>query len=291
MPAPVTNIISVDVEDYFHPTELESVAPRSRWDALPRRAVDSTLRLLDTLAAHQVRGTFFILGWLAEREPALIRRIADAGHEIACHSYWHRLVYSLTPEEFREDTQRAIDVIADACGVRPVAYRAPSYSITSANLWALDVLAECAITHDSSIYPIVHDRYGIPGFHRHACVVRTESGPLIEMPIATVRLNAQRVSPVGGGGYLRLLPYRYTAAGLRRINDEEQQPACVYLHPWEVDPDHPRMAQGTIARARTYFGLRGMASKFDRLLSDFSFAPLCEVLSQPPALEFPLPRA
>jgi polysaccharide deacetylase family protein (PEP-CTERM system associated) len=158
------NIFSVDVEDYFHPSELETAAPRTSWTHQPARVADSTRRLLDLLAAEQVHATFFILGWVAHREPGLVRDIAAAGHEVACHSYWHRLVYSLQPDEFRRDTSDAVKAIEDACGSTPRAYRAPSYSVRADTMWALDILCELGFTHDSSVYPIMHDRYGIPGF-------------------------------------------------------------------------------------------------------------------------------
>lgn len=273
-PDGIVNAISVDVEDYFHPTEVAPAAPVEQWESLPRRVEEATRRTLDLFAAEQVCGTFFVLGWVAERHPALVRRIAEAGHEIGCHSYWHRLVYRLTPAEFRADTERACAVIADACGVRPRAYRAPSYSITRQSWWALEILAELGFTHDSSIYPIVHDRYGIPGFNRHGCTIHTPSGALTEAPAATILLGGGQVAPIGGGAYLRLLPYRYTAAGLRRVNFEERRAACLYLHPWELDPGQPRLARGAIARWRTYWGLTGMESKLRRLLREFSFSTI-----------------
>ena len=271
--AGIVNAISVDVEDYFHPAEVSSAAPVSAWESFPSRVESATARTLELFAAHGIRGTFFILGWVAARHPALVRRIAAAAHKIGCHSYWHRLVYRLTPAEFREDAALACAAIEDACGVRPRLYRAPSYSITRDSWWALEILAELGFTHDSSIYPITHDRYGVPGFSRHACRLETPSGALIEAPAATVLLNGQP-APTGGGGSLRLLPYRYTAAGLRRVNADERQPACLYLHPWELDPGQPRIARGRIARWRTYWGLGGMESKIRRLLGEFAFAPI-----------------
>lgn len=278
---PALNAISVDVEDYFHPSELASAAPPDRWAGLPSRVEPATRRILHLFAEHNVRATFFILGWVADRHPALIRDIAAAGHEIGCHSYWHRLVYDLSPEEFRDDTERACRAIEAACGIRPRAYRAPSFSITRRSWWALEVLASLGFTIDSSIYPIVHDRYGVPGFPRHASPVETPAGTLLEAPVATVHLGKGQVAPVGGGGYLRLLPYRYTSAGLRRLNWVERQPACLYFHPWEIDPAQPRLALGAIARFRTYFGLSRMESKLRRLLSDFSFAPMADVYGHP----------
>jgi len=271
------NVISVDVEDYFHPSEVQASVGSGQWDSLPSRVVPSTRRALELLARHNTVGTFFILGWVAERFPALVREIASAGHEIGCHSYSHRLVYELTPAQFREDTRRAAERIADACGVWPRSYRAPSYSITRASWWALDVLAGLGFTHDSSVYPIHHDRYGVPDFPRSAQLIDTPSGPILEVPVAAARLSAGRVAPVGGGGYLRLLPYRYTAAGIRRLNEKERIPACIYFHPWEIDPDQPRLANGLLARLRTYAGLSGMEAKINRLLSDFDFAGIASV--------------
>lgn len=273
----MTNVLSVDLEEYFHPTEVQPFVAPSGWSGLPSRVEMQTHQILELLSKHGVSATFFIVGWLAEKHPRLIRLIADAGHELASHSYAHRLVYDLTPDEFRADTQRSIDAIADASGFRVRAYRAPSYSITKRSMWALEILAECGFTHDSSIFPIAHDRYGIPGFSRHAQPIATSAGAIYEVPVATVQLRKNRVAPVGGGGYLRMLPYRYTAAGLRRINTEERKPACVYFHPWEIDPDQPQLATGLIARARTYTGLRSMARKLERLLVDFRFSTLTTV--------------
>lgn len=277
----VINVLSVDVEDYFHPTEVQGLVQREDWITLPSRVEASTQRVLDLLARFDVRATFFIVGWVAERFPHLVRQIAGAGHELGCHSYAHQLVYDLTPLDFRRDTELCQAIIADACGILPRTYRAPSYSITSSSLWALDILAELGFTHDSSIVPISHDRYGIPGFKRHAHLLNTSSGPLYEVPVATALLPGGRIAPVGGGAYLRILPYRYTAAGLRRINQDEHQPACVYLHPWELDPEQPRLARGLIARTRTYTGLSGMERKLERLLSEFRFAPMCDVHTVP----------
>ncbi len=271
------NAISVDVEDYFHPTEVQGGVPPERWSAMPSRVDEATRRLLDCFGRHGVQGTFFILGWVAERHPGLIRDIAAAGHEIGCHSHMHQLVYSLTPEAFEADTRQAMEAIEAASGVRTRIYRAPSYSITRESWWALEVLARLGFTIDSSVYPIVHDRYGIPGFSRFPAPVETPAGSILEVPVATVKLSSGRVAPVGGGGYLRLLPYRYTAAGVRRVNRDDGQPACLYLHPWEVDPGQPRLARGLVARLRTYTGLGGMLGKLDRLFGEFEFGPIGEV--------------
>lgn len=273
----ITNVLSIDVEEYFHAQEVQPSVDTRRWSLLPSRVEAQTHFVLDLLARHNVSATFFVLGWVAERHAPLVRRIANQGHQVGCHSYAHRLVYELTPAEFRRDTHKAVQAIQDACGKTPVVYRAPSYSITSKSLWALDILAEYGFTHDSSIYPISHDRYGIPGSERHAYSIATASGPIHEVPIATVSLSRNRVAPVGGGAYLRLLPYRYTAAGIRRINDRERESACIYFHPWELDSHQPRIASGLISRLRTYAGLTRMAAKVDRLLEDFSFSTIAAV--------------
>jgi len=268
------NALTIDVEEYFHPTEVQPFADQTRWTSLPSRVDYQTFELLDLLAAQDTKATFFVLGWVAERHGRLIRAIVDAGHEVGCHSHTHQLVYQFTRDEFRRDTERAVAAISDAGGVIPRVYRAPSYSITKESLWALEVLVECGFTHDSSIYPITHDRYGIPGAERQAHVIETPAGPITEIPVATAKLANGAIVPIGGGGYLRLLPYRYTSAGIRRVNSEEQQPVCIYFHPWEMDPDHPRLASGVVARLRTYAGLRGMRKKLERLIVDFQFSSL-----------------
>ncbi len=273
------NALSVDLEEYFHPSELPSSKEPATWGSLPARVPYQAARILDLLARRDTKATFFVLGWVAERHPAVVRQIAEAGHEIGCHSYAHQLVYGLSRKAFRSDTLRALRAIEDACGVLPKIYRAPSYSITSESFWALEILAECGFTHDSSIYPISHDRCGIPGFGRHPQIIETPAGAIYEIPIATAKLSCQRVTPVGGGGYLRLLPYRYVAAGIRRINVEESRPACIYFHPWELDPKLPRLAEGVISRLRTYAGMSQMEAKVDRLLREFRFSGLMSVYS------------
>lgn len=281
----MTNALSIDVEEYFHPSELRVPADPALWNTMQSRVEAQTDTILAMLERHSVHATFFTLGWVAEKHPALVRRIFQAGHEIACHSYLHRLIYNLTPAEFREDTKRAVGAIGDACGVQTTAYRAPSYSITERSLWALEVLVECGFTRDSSIYPITHDRYGISGFNRFAHSLQTPSGPIYEIPLATTRLSGKRDAPVAGGAYLRLLPYRYTAAGIRRLNREEKQSACIYFHPWELDREQPRLTKSAIARLRTYGGIASMTGKLERLLADFAFSTLSEAFPLVPEFQ------
>ena len=270
----MVNAITVDVEEYFHATEVQEAVCETDWKSLPSRLRPQVHTILELFEEKNLKGTFFILGWVAERFPSLIREIADAGHEIACHSHAHRLVYQLSPAEFRVDTRLAVAAIQSASGISPRIYRAPSYSITRQSLWALDILIEEGFTHDSSIVPINHDRYGIPGSQRLPHILETPSGQIFEIPAATTELSKDRVLPIGGGGYLRLLPYRYCSAGIRRVNRRDRMPACIYFHPWELDPHLQRLPMGWIGRLRTYTGLAGMRHKIERLLDEFEFAPI-----------------
>ena len=226
----VVNAMTVDVEDYFQVSAFDGSVPRSSWDSRESRVCQNTERLLDLFDSAEVKATFFVLGWVAERFPRLVRRIVGAGHELASHSYEHRLVYSQAPGEFREDLRRARQTLEQAGGCRVHGYRAPSYSIVRSSLWALDVLIEEGYVYDSSIYPIRHDRYGIPDWPREVHRVVRASGSIWELPGSTVRLGKINL-PIGGGGYFRLLPYEWTRHGIRRLN-RSNQPAVFYLHPW-----------------------------------------------------------
>jgi polysaccharide deacetylase family protein (PEP-CTERM system associated) len=272
----VVNAMTVDVEDYFHVSVFDGVVPRSRWDRLESRVTANTSRMLDIFAEHGVRGTFFVLGWVAERFPELVRRIAAAGHEIASHGYGHRLVYDQTPAAFREDVRRAKALLEDASGARVHGYRAPSYSIVPRSLWALDVLIEEGHAYDSSIFPIRHDRYGIPVSGRHAYVVDRPGGRLVEAPASTTTFGGMNL-PVAGGGYFRLLPYAWTRWGISRVN-AEAKPAIFYLHPWEIDPGQPRLSCGLLSRIRHYRNLSQTESRLRRLLGEFSWGRLRDVL-------------
>jgi polysaccharide deacetylase family protein (PEP-CTERM system associated) len=253
------------------------VVSRDAWDRQPSRVAANTSRLLDLLAEHGVRATFFVLGWVAERHPDLVRRIAAQGHEIASHSYWHRLVYELTPDAFREDLARARGVLEDAAGVRVTGFRAPSYSVTSRSLWALDVLVDEGYAYDASIFPIHHDRYGIPDAPRHPHVIERDGGRIVEIPASTVRAGGMNL-PIAGGGYFRLLPYRWTRWGIARVNRTEHRPVVFYLHPWEIDPDQPRIPTGRVTRLRHYGNLAATEGRLRRLLREFRFAPIGEAL-------------
>jgi polysaccharide deacetylase family protein (PEP-CTERM system associated) len=285
--APLVNAMTVDVEDYFHVSVFDGVISRENWSRQHSRVEASTDRLLSVLAEHGVRATCFILGWVAERHPRLVRRIADAGHEIASHGYWHRLVYTQTPEEFRDDIRRARLVIEDAAGTQVRGYRAPSFSITAQSLWALDVLAEEGYAYDASIFPIRHDRYGMPGAPRHVFRVRCAAGEIVEVPGSAISVAGTNL-PVAGGGYFRLMPYAWTKWGIERLNRRDGQPAVFYLHPWELDPDQPRLPANALGRFRHYRNLHRTEARLRSLLSDFRFGRLADVLpAQPPISAFP----
>jgi polysaccharide deacetylase family protein (PEP-CTERM system associated) len=270
-PSPaITNAMSVDVEDYFQVSAFDDVVPRARWTAMESRVAANTDRLIGIFAEYGVRATFFVLGWVAERHPALVRAIRAAGHEIASHGYGHELVYSQTPEAFRGDVGRARRLLEDLSGSRVTGYRAPSYSITRQSLWALDVLHEEGYEYDASIFPIRHDRYGIPDAPRHPHRRTAGSGTLAEIPPSTVRLAGTNL-PVAGGGYFRLLPYRWTRWGIARVNRVERKPVVFYLHPWEIDPDQPRLRASWLSRLRHYRNLDQTEPRLRRLLREFRF--------------------
>jgi polysaccharide deacetylase family protein (PEP-CTERM system associated) len=278
-PAPIINAMSIDVEDYFHVSAFDGLVPRSTWDTMESRVRANTLRLLDIFAEFNVRSTFFVLGWVGERHPDLVATIARQGHEIASHGYAHRLIYDQTPSAFRSDVRRAKQILEDASGRAVAGYRAPSYSITPRSLWALDILAEEGYEYDSSIFPIRHDRYGIPVSARQPYRIDRGLLSLIEVPGSTTRIGPLNL-PVAGGGYFRLLPYWWTKWGIARVNQQEQRAAVFYLHPWEIDPDQPRLSAGRLSRFRHYRNLDQTEPRLRQLLTDFRFDALDTVVSR-----------
>jgi polysaccharide deacetylase family protein (PEP-CTERM system associated) len=295
--------LTVDLEDYFQVSGFEGVVPRARWDSFESRLERNTVLFLDILASHGASATFFVLGWNAERYPALIRRVRAAGHEVACHSYAHKLVYRQTPEEFRQDTRKAKNILEDLIGEPVVGYRAPSFSIIRKSLWALEILAEEGFKYDSSIFPILRDRYGIPGAPRFPYRITVGNGysplnnstdstdstdsrdsmdsthSIIEVPPSTIRFLGITL-PLGGGGYLRLFPEILFKRALERVLRVEGQVAVLYAHPWELDPDQPVMRNGSwLSTFRHRVNMNKTEGKLQRLLTNFHFTSVREMLA------------
>jgi polysaccharide deacetylase family protein (PEP-CTERM system associated) len=270
----ILNYMTIDVEDYYHVSAFEHVIGPGKWDSYNSRILENTAVILDLLDRQNVHATFFVLGWIAEKFPRLLKEIYNRGHEIGCHSYFHRLIYKLSPEEFKEDTRKAKDVLEQITGSPVMGYRAPSYSVTKNTLWALDILEELGFRYDSSIFPIIHDRYGIAGFPRF--MYKFPDRSIIEYPLTTFLLFGVNL-PVSGGGYFRLFPYFFTRMFLKKINRNEKQPFVFYLHPWEIDPDQPVIkGSGVMSRFRHYNNLKKTTGRFERLLKDFKFRPIID---------------
>jgi polysaccharide deacetylase family protein (PEP-CTERM system associated) len=273
------NAMTFDIEEYFHAEAFAGVVRPEEWPVLESRVGAATLRLLDILEETRTVATFFVLGWVAEREPQLVRAIAGRGHEVACHGYAHQMITRLSRSQFAEDIRRAKAAVEDAAGAEVIGYRAPTFSVVRETIWSLEVLVEAGFRYDSSIFPIVHDRYGMPDAPRFPH--RVAAGPvkaIAEFPPSTVTRLRWRF-PVAGGGYFRLAPYAATAWALRHLNTREGQPAMVYLHPWEIDAGQPRLPLGRLARFRHAVNTGASTeAKLRRLLHDFRFGPVRDVL-------------
>jgi polysaccharide deacetylase family protein (PEP-CTERM system associated) len=276
------NALTVDVEDYFQVAALAEAVDRQDWPTMEYRVEANTDRLLELFEQRDVKATFFTLGWVAERSPDLVRRIQKAGHEIASHGYSHQLVYNQTPDVFREETRKSKQILEDITGEPIKGYRAASYSITAKSRWALDILCEEGFTWDSSIFPVHHDRYGMPGTpHQPYILEAPEGGTLKEFPLSTCPVGNYRM-PIAGGGYFRLYPYALSRWGLGKIN-RAGQPFIFYLHPWEIDTGQPRLKVKAFSRFRHYNNLDKCMNRLERLLTDFEFGSVSDVMN---AIEF-----
>ena|SRR5882762_1722273 len=267
------NALTIDLEDYYHASAFRDQIAAGDWNSQQSRVERNTHLLLDLLDERGCKATFFTLGCVAERHPSLVRHVAERGHEIGCHSFRHRIVFEMTAAEFRDDTREAKKLLEDCSGSPVLGYRAPSFSITAESLWALEILVELGFAFDSSIFPVNHPNYGIPDASRDPHRVQTPSGSIVEFPMTTLEFAGMR-SPFGGGAYLRLLPYWYTRWGVRFLNARENRSVCLYLHPWELDPEQPRMSGSLTSRVRHYIGLRNTLVKFRNIIRDFEFCPL-----------------
>jgi polysaccharide deacetylase family protein (PEP-CTERM system associated) len=259
------------VEEYFMVSAFSSRVRFEEWPAFESRVGASVDRVLDILEEQNVQATFFVLGWIGEKNPDVVRRIVRKGHEIACHGYRHALVYEMDRETFREDTRKAKRILEDLTGAPVFGYRAPSFSITERSLWAIDILVEEGFRYDSSIFPIRHDRYGYPGFSRVPVTLETEAGKMFEVPLPSLRFPGFNV-PFAGGGYFRLFPLWFTEWGIRRMNRREGEGVVVYLHPWELDPDQPRLPCGRLTRIRHYRNQHKTESRLRILLRRHRFS-------------------
>jgi polysaccharide deacetylase family protein (PEP-CTERM system associated) len=278
-PGSIRNVLSVDVEDYFHVEAFAARVSQAQWPGFAPRVEANVQRVLDLFDDARVRGTFFVLGWVAERYPALVREIARRGHEVGCHGAMHQHVRRLTADGFRADVCKARRLLIELAGQPVCCYRAPSFSIVRETLWALDVLAEEGFTADSSIFAVRHDNYGIPNAPRFPHWLTTPSGNrLFEFPPSTVRLLGNNVG-IAGGGYLRLAPYYLTKRAIRYVNTKDQQPVMVYFHPWEIDPGQPRIQAPLRSRLRHYTNLAGMEQKIRRLVREFQFTTLSDYVA------------
>jgi polysaccharide deacetylase family protein (PEP-CTERM system associated) len=272
------NALSVDVEDWFQVGAFEKSIPRGAWDGLESRVERNSDAVLVLFDQAQVKGTFFTLGWVAHRYPALIRRITDAGHEIASHGWDHARVFTMDAEQFRADLKRARTAIEDACGQSPLGYRAPSFSIDKRTPWAHQVLAEEGYAYSSSVAPVRHDHYGWPGAPRFAHRP-IEGSDLIELPVTTVELGGRRMA-AGGGGFFRLLPYQFSSWAIRRVNEREGRPGIFYFHPWEIDPEQPRVSDAPLkSKLRHYSRLSAMRPKLMKLLMSRAWGRTDEVVA------------
>jgi polysaccharide deacetylase family protein (PEP-CTERM system associated) len=275
----VQNALSVDVEDWFQVGAFETVIDRKDWDSLECRVERNTDAVMALFDEAGIKATFFTLGWVAERYPALIRRIVDAGHEIASHGYGHDRVFTLTPEKFAADIVRTRKLLEDASGQKVIGYRAPSFSIDQRTPWAHEILAQQGYTYSSSVAPVKHDHYGWAEAPRFA--FRPVAGSdFLEIPVTTAELGPKRLA-AGGGGFFRLLPYAFSRWAIRQVNNDEQRPAVIYFHPWEIDPDQPRVANAPMkSKLRHYTKLDVMADKLRRLPKDFKWARLDSIVAR-----------
>lgn len=277
---PILNALTIDVEDYYHVSNFANVIPGHKWNSFESRVERNVDRILQFLERHGVKATFFVLGWVGERHPKMVRRIAGAGHEIACHTYSHQMVYQMDPQEFRQDTARAKAILEDQIQSPVRGFRAASYSIVEDSLWALDVLVELGFTYDSSIFPVYHDHYGIPRWTRFPEMTLTPGGNrILEFPLSTLPVLGYNL-PIAGGGYLRIFPPQLIEYGIRRLNNHERKPAIIYFHPWEIDEDQPRISTNLLTTFRHYHNISKVLPRIERLIKRFSFGPIQEVLKK-----------
>jgi len=287
--AATRHVFSVDLEEYFQVSAFDESVSRAGWDERPSRVHASTERLLDTLAEFDVKATFFTLGWIADRHPGLVQRVAAAGHEIASHGWWHRRIPTCSPEEFRREVVDSRRILEDVTGGPVLGHRAPSFSLVPGSEWAFDILIEAGYAYDSSIFPVHRGDYGYPGWDPKPHYVRRQEGRIFEIPLTTTTFGGWRV-PAAGGGYLRHLPYGLTRRAFRE-HTKSDRPGMFYIHPWELDPEQPRLDVPWLARLRHYGGLDRAMPRLRRLLSEFQFGSVRDIYPELGAAADSRPRA
>lgn len=271
--------MTIDVEDYYHVSAFAKSINRKDWPDMQSRVEANTDLLIELFSEHNIKATFFVLGWVAERYPQIVRSIIESGHEVASHGYSHQLVYNQSIEEFTDETKRSKQILEDLAQKPVLGYRAASYSITKKSEWALDILHELGFKYDSSIFPVHHDRYGMPGTPQFPYIRKTlKSAEIIEFPISSVKMLGYQL-PIAGGGYFRLFPYFFSRFGLNKIN-KTNNPFVFYLHPWEIDPEQPRIEASLFSKFRHYNNLKKCESRLRQLINDFNFTTVSEVLSE-----------
>ncbi len=272
------NALTIDVEDYYMVSSFADKISYDDWGSLESRVERNTQTILNLLDEYKVKATFFVLGWVCNKYPKLVKEIHQAGHEVASHGYSHRLIYNLTRNEFREDIRRAKESLEDTIGAEIYGFRAASYSIIRETLWALDILMEEGYIYDSSIFPVHHDRYGMPDSDRFPHTISRNGAKIQEFPLSTYRIFGLNI-PVAGGGYMRLLPLYFMKKAINSINKAEKKPFILYLHPWEIDPNQPRIKGTWISNIRHYQNIKSAYPKLEALLKGYKFKPLAEFIS------------
>ncbi len=273
------NAITIDLEDYYQVTAFDHIIDKCNWENMESRVQRNLEKILSILDEYKIKATFFALGWIAERHPILIRTIFNEGHEVASHGYNHEMINHLSKESFKEDITKTKKILEDITGNKVNGYRAPTFSINNSSFWALNILCQQGYSYDSSIFPIIHDRYGMPHAKRFPHIIELNGYDIKEFPPSTIKILKWNF-PIAGGGYLRLFPQNFIAWGIKRINQVEKQPAIIYLHPWEFDPSQPRIPTSRLSKFRHYVNLDSTENKLRHLIKNFKFTTLSKLSSQ-----------
>lgn len=273
------NAITIDLEDYYQVTAFDHIIDKCNWETMESRVQQNLEKVLSILDEYKIKATFFALGWIAERHPISIRTIFNEGHEVASHGYNHEIINHLSKESFKEDITKTKKILEDITGCKVKGYRAPTFSINNSSFWALNILCQQGYSYDSSIFPIIHDRYGMPHAKRFPHIIKLSGVGIKEFPPSTIKFFHWNF-PIAGGGYLRLLPIKFIEWGIKRINEIEKQPAIIYIHPWEFDPAQPRIPTSRLSRFRHYVNLDSTENKLRHLIKNFKFTTLSKLSSQ-----------